>query len=312
MKYCKKCGHQLIDSAMFCSECGEKCEDTDTSAFTNDVDMNNTIPPSMNFDNQEAIAVGKPRMSKKKKIILISSISLLLVVLIVVGAITVPMLMSGGAPKIISIDKDTAVFDMSFEEFKKGYNNSIEPVFNALSIYSSIDLDEYKVEFNNDDNWYSWEENDTVCHNWTYQYNDSFSYDIVVNVDKDTQKVKSISSQSYSQELITKLILSSYLLYGENGITENSEILYNFIFFLHELEFSTYDYTALKIDNLLIYPYVINDRSNPTYYFLGATEEILEDFSDEVLVLSREDLPKLDKALSARYGLEYEWQTMPD
>lgn len=308
-KFCEKCGNQLSEEAMFCNKCGAKIQTTDVGQ--SEAETSNSVP-SRDAVQGKPIELNPESLKQKKKIgkkaILISSIVLALVVIIIAGMITVPSLLSSGYPKIIALDEDTGAFDLTFEQFKKGFANCINTVWTASDYSSeSITVNDYMDAFNNDDNWYSWNEDDTEKHKWTYQWSEHFSYDITVVVDNDSQKITSISSTSYYPDIITKMILTSYLVYGDKNIDDNFESIYNLMQFIDE--YAEEKYYLLNIDNLLVMSYE-TESYNPTYYYIAATEETLKDYSGTVIKFTHDDLTHFDNALSARYGINYEWQTV--
>lgn len=194
MPYCGKCGNKLPEDAMFCNRCGNRIEKAydlqeNSSASAdfraNNIDRTNNV--SSNFK------LPKKKKKNGKIVVIISAISLLLVAVIISGIIILPSWLSSGPPKIKKLDKKSAVFDLDFEGFKKKFNDAIEPAFNVSdgTIPSGgIKMEEYKNEFNKEDNWYTWKEDDTINHKWTYNYDDEFWYDIIVTVDKESNKIK--------------------------------------------------------------------------------------------------------------------------
>ena len=312
-KFCTNCGNQLSDEMMFCPKCGNKCEPV--IAEPNSINTADTSSSSNSGKIPEIVDVVKsaPKIKPKKKlnVRLAMSVSILAVV-VVVGIISIICLFSSGRPSVVELDKDTKAFDLTFEEFKSGFSKSIKPVFKAMDYEnqsSDFTLDEYKAEFTNEDNWYSWDEDENVYHKWTYKYSDSLSYEISVQVDKDSNKIKSINSTSYSPDIITKMILTSYIFYGYKDIDNNFESIYNLSIFLDDVvEESNY---ILDIDGVDVLS-IESEDYNPTYYYFPLSDEDKDSYSGEIINLNYDDLAHFDKALSSRYGIDYEWQKVPD
>lgn len=303
-KFCTKCGNQVSDEVMFCDKCGAEFEKTDVTP--------SNVNTTSGTVSGEAVVPPPEATGKKKKFgkkaILLSSIALVLVAAIVIGFIAVPSLMSSGYPQIITIDEDTAEFDLNFDQFKKSFTNCIEPVWTTshYSNYSDISVNDYINAFNDENKWYSWESGDTENHKWTYNYSDSLTYEINVAVDNNTKKIKFVTSTSYYPDIITKLILTTCMVYGDKNIEEDFESIYNLMLFISEyVEEKSY---VLSIDNMCIMSYE-SESYCPTYYYVPETEDGLKEYSITAINLTHEDLSHFDVALSSRYGIDYKWLT---
>lgn len=312
-KFCTKCGNQISDEGMFCPKCGRQCESVIVES--NSVNTADTSSSNNSDEIPENVDIVKlaPKKKPKKKLIVSLAIAVpILAVVVAVGIICILHLFSSGRPSVVALDEDKTAFNLTFEEFKSGFSNSIEPVFKATNYeISDYTVDEYKAEFINEDNWYSWEEDNHIYHKWTYKYNDAFSYEIFLEVDKDSNKIRSIDSTSYYPDIITKTILTSYILYGYKDIDNNIESIYNLSIFLSKVvEESKY---ILNIDGVGVFSMELEDY-HPTYCYgpLSDSDKFADSYSGKIINLTHDDLTHFDKALSARYGIDYEWQKVPN
>lgn len=317
-KFCTKCGSQISDDGKFCPRCGKQCEpvidpNSITAADTSSLNNSNETP-----ENVESVK-SVPKKTKKKLIVSLAIAVPVLAVIIAVGIIYTSHLFSSGRPSVVALDEDTAVFDLTLEEFKAGFGNTIDSMFKIitgdrdLASYVGVDVrltaDEYKAEFFDEDNWYSWEEEDSILHKWTYQHSDSFSHEILVQVDKESNKIKNISSTSYYPDTFTKIMLTSYIFYGYKDIGNSCESISNLSSFLRNtVEDSGY---VLCIDGVNILS-LENTDFYPTYYYFPSSESSTDSYQDITINLTHNDLERFDKALSARYGIDYEWQKIPN
>lgn len=309
MKYCEKCGNKLTDTAKFCNKCGTKQTVDETVQNVNTEQK--VAQPENVIHNSFSVEFPQPLKPKKKigKIaILISSIALVLVAVIVAGVIIVPSFFSSGVPKTIQIDEDTAVFDMTFEQFRKQYNDLIEPVGNTFDLSNSdYSISDYKEAFNNEDNWCSWNEDNKIYHKWTYDYSESFGYEILVSSDNDTNRILAITTKSYYPDITTKIILTYLMVYGNKNIEENAESALNLIkLFLGDANYKTW---IFDIDDLVMFS-LEEEEYSPTFFYIPEAENTLDDFGT-VISLPREDLAHFDKILSSRYNYDYEWEIFP-
>lgn len=320
MKYCKNCGSQLNDEAVFCTKCGTQVSmETKTENVNITDEAQKNVQPTGNFEQRQSVYTNtgtiKQKSKNKNKKIIIISVAIALVLCITAGIVFVPKIFSGGAPKVVQTDNDYALFDITFDQFKNGIIKNANVIHKKLFADASIEEVDLEAidEFNNEDNWTSWTNGDgNTVYDWKYTYSDSDSIfvEIYVLVDKSSNKVRGVTVTSYYADIEIKTLVMSYILFGDNLNDENLEIIAN----LSKYCCNAYDKQPLLfIDDIgMSMSQADGYRYDVEYAILPLSENLKEEASSSGVWIERDNLYRFDKILSARYDYDYEWNTLDE
>ena len=328
MKYCSKCGSPINDDAVFCAGCGTRVSDNNTNQNveylqptaeqrTNEENPNvtNTVPLQQQ-SVYENIGTAEQKPKKKSKKVLFISIAVVLVLCITAGIIFVPSRFSGGAPKIVQNDKDEALFDITFEEFKsriiKNFDEVIDSVTDEGAVYD--DLSAYELQKNRyletltDENcWTTTENKDgSILHVWQYEDNDTLCDEMAVSVDSNSNKVKGIMVTTYDQSLMTRTLVASYIIFGNTLNAQNIETLVNVTIYCAN-EYNENPLLFIGDKGIMM-----NEVSGTLIASFIPAKTIKDNYSSSGVCIDNDDLYRFDKVLSKKYGIEYEWYTLDE
>uniref|UniRef100_UPI0040257A2B zinc ribbon domain-containing protein n=1 Tax=Ruminococcus bromii TaxID=40518 RepID=UPI0040257A2B len=328
MKYCSKCGSPINDDAVFCAGCGTRVSDNNTNQnvenlqptaeqTTNEENPNvtNTVPLQQQ-SVYENIGTAEQKPKKKSKKVLFISIAVVLVLCITAGIIFVPSRFSGGAPKIVQNDKDVALFDITFEEFKsriiKNFDEVIDSVTDEGAVYD--DLSAYELQKNRyletltDENcWTTTENKDgSILHVWQYEDNDTLCDEMAVSVDSNSNKVKGIMVTTYDQSLMTRTLVASYIIFGNTLNAQNIETLVNVTIYCAN-EYNENPLLFIGDKGIMM-----NEVSGTLIASFIPAKTIKDNYSSSGVCIDNDDLYRFDKVLSKKYGIEYEWYTLDE
>ena len=328
MKYCSKCGSPINDDAVFCAGCGTRVSDNNTNQnaenlqptaeqTTNEENPNvtNTVPlQQQSVYENIGTAEQKPKQNSKK--VLFISIAVVLVLCITAGIIFVPSMFSGGAPKIVQNDKDVALFDITFEEFKSGIIKNFDEVIDSVTDEGAVydDLSAYELQKNRyletltDENcWTTTENKDgSILHVWQYEDNDTLCDEMAVSVDSNSNKVKGIMVTTYDQSLMTRTLVASYIIFGNTLNAQNIETLVNVTIYCAN-EYNENPLLFIGDKGIMM-----NEVSGSLIASFIPAKTIKDNYSSSGVCIDNDDLYRFDKVLSKKYGIEYEWYTLDE
>lgn len=340
-KFCEKCGNQLSNEAKFCNKCGTKinCDVQSKNVKIPNIlgqsvyQVQSKEPVAQNADipnnTQNNVYVGfsstnettQVKNKKFKKPLFIICVAVVLVLGIMAGIILIPGIFSGGKPKIIKIDDNKSVFDLSYEQFREGIVKNVDTLFEIFG--SNIPSEEdrskksdeelkrnYINKINDDNYWTSWTDVDAKWYKWEWGYSESLSQSIELKIDLETNKIISVNTQSYYPDIFTKSLITSYILYGNDIDDQKLETLYN----LSYLCYNAYsENIPFFLDDLLLAPHADDDdKYDPIYTFTPITEKTIDALSSTAIKIDKDNLMRFDKILSARYGITFQWHTLDE
>lgn len=338
MKYCSKCGSPINDDAVFCAGCGTRVSDNNTNQNAENLqptaepekvvqptveqtvnkekpNVTNTVPIQQQ-SVYENIGTAEQKPKKKNKKVLFISIAVVLVLCITAGIIFVPSIFSGGAPKVVLTDENEALFDVTFEEFKSGIIKNFEEVIDNMTDEGAVydDLSAYKLQKNkyletltNENCWTTTENKDgSILHVWQYEDNDTLCDEMAVSVDSNSNKVKGIMVTTYDQSLLTRTLVASYIMFGNNLSTQNIETLVNVTIYCAN-EYNENPLLFIGDKGIMM-----NEVSGTLIASFTPAKTIKDNYSSSGVCIDNDDLYRFDKVLSKKYGIEYEWYTLDE
>lgn len=264
----------------------------------------------------ENIGTAEQKPKKKSKKVLFISIAVVLVLCITAGIIFVPSMFSGGAPKIVQNDKDVALFDITFEEFKSGIIKNFDEVIDSVTDEGAVydDLSAYELQKNRyletltDENcWTTTENKDgSILHVWQYEDNDTLCDEMAVSVDSNSNKVKGIMVTTYDQSLMTRTLVASYIIFGNTLNAQNIETLVNVTIYCAN-EYNENPLLFIGDKGIMM-----NEVSGTLIASFIPAKTIKDNYSSSGVCIDNDDLYRFDKVLSKKYGIEYEWYTLDE
>ncbi len=314
MAYCEKCGKEIKEGVKFCVYCGATQENNQLGTEENNQYITNESNQSEIKEDNQFITNSQPK--KKKRLLLPIVIALILVVAI--GVFCFIFFFNNKEIKVKEIDEDTAVYNISYDEFRSQFPKSLFKISSLLSESDSFEtedieeIEEIAEEFDNDENWENWEKDDCQIYNWKYTPEDysSFEYSIKIVEDIESGKINKVQSDCYvNLSYGINSYLLNYLLYGDDFEIEQLENSFNLIQF-YQGEDVYEDAKILNIDNMCVFGEY--ESSDFTMIFSAVTKSFDKEFDDIIIYLPKDKLNKFDKMLSSRYGYDYEKKSLID
>lgn len=209
---------------------------------------------------------------------------------------------SGGAPKIVQNDKDVALFDITFEEFKSGIIKNFDEVIDSVTDEGAVydDLSAYELQKNRyletltDENcWTTTENKDgSILHVWQYEDNDTLCDEMAVSVDSNSNKVKGIMVTTYDQSLMTRTLVASYIIFGNTLNAQNIETLVNVTIYCAN-EYNENPLLFIGDKGIMM-----NEVSGTLIASFIPAKTIKDNYSSSGVCIDNDDLYRFDKVLS--------------